>query len=89
MTAESPASFTSLPSRPNIVVNFEHDLNAYLDLVRAHALVHPDRDKCGGVGRCLMMRTETQAEQEIVDIYLRSIAVADLHLTIASAGSEQ
>ena len=60
--------------RPNIVQNLEAELNTLLDLYRAHDSVHPDKDVCGGVGGCLMMRTEGEQEQEIKHTYLRRIA---------------
>ena len=60
-------------SRPNIIQNYEAELNTLLDLYRGHSYVHPDRGQCGGVGRCLMMRTEVDQEQELED-YLRQIA---------------
>jgi len=71
---------------PNIVLNFEEELNQYLNLVQAHNAIHPDRDECGGVGKCLMMRTECQQEQELFGRYLAGIADAGyrLHVTIRS-----
>lgn len=60
-------------SRPNIVQNYESELNQLLDLYVAHDRVHPDKDQCGGVGRCLMMRTEVSAEQDLEGM-LRQIA---------------
>jgi hypothetical protein len=33
----------------------------------AHDREHPDRDQCGGVGGCTMMRVATQLEQDMVE----------------------
>lgn len=52
-------------ARYNLIATFELGLNQLLDLTRAHRLVHPDPDQCGGVGTCLMMRTEVGQEQEL------------------------
>lgn len=60
--------------RPNIVQNLEAELNTLLDLYQAHDSVHPDKNVCGGVGACLMMRTESEQEDEITETYLRQIA---------------
>lgn len=51
--------------RSNLIATFELGLNQLLDLTRGHRLVHPDSDQCGGVGTCLMMRTEVEQEQEL------------------------
>ena len=53
-------------TRSNIAANLTSDLHALADLVRAHDTLHPDRDLCGGVGRCLMMRTEVDAETSLL-----------------------
>lgn len=53
-------------ARSNVAANLTSDLHALADLVRAHDTVHPDRDMCGGVGRCLMMRTELDAERSLL-----------------------
>ena len=53
-------------ARSNVAANLTSDLHALADLVRAHDTVHPDRDMCGGVGRCLMMRTEVDAETSLL-----------------------
>ncbi len=63
-----------ITDEPNIVQNLQEELNTLLDLYQAHDSVHPDKDECGGVGRCLMMRTEVDQEREITETYLRQIA---------------
>jgi hypothetical protein len=37
-------------------------------LEREHDEVHPDRNDCGGVGGCLMMRHATDLMQEMEDV---------------------
>lgn len=68
--------------RPNLVANFEDELNQYLDLVEAHSKLHPDRDQCGGIGACLMMRTEVDQENELTETYLRQLADSGVRLTV-------
>lgn len=70
------------PKTPNIVANLTDELNQYLDLARGHAAVHPDRNQCGGVGGCLMLRTEVDQLHEIEDTYLAGIAAAGYRLVI-------
>ena len=55
-----------ITARSNVAANLTSDLHALADLTRAHDTVHPDRDLCGGVGRCLMMRAEVEAEQALL-----------------------
>lgn len=47
--------------------NLTADINNYINLYRAHSTVHPDRGECGGVGACLMLRTESEAEDGIAE----------------------
>lgn len=65
-----------MTDRPNVIQNYEHELNTLLDLYRAHDTVHPDKDECGGVGGCLMMRTEVVQQHQLED-YLHQIAHLD------------
>ena len=50
----------------NVAANLTSDLHTLADLIKAHDTVHPDRDMCGGVGRCLMLRTEVEAEDALL-----------------------
>lgn len=45
--------------------NLTEHIRQHADVVRAHDTVHPDRSACGGVGRCLLMRAEHDAREEI------------------------
>lgn len=38
------------------------------DVVRGHDAVHPNRNDCGGIGGCALMRAEHDAEEEVNDI---------------------
>lgn len=42
-------------------------LGDWTNTVRAHDLIHPDRFECGGVGGCLLMRTEHDARVAVTD----------------------
>lgn len=53
-------------SEPNVVLNTQEAIRQHADVVRGHDAVHPDRDACGGVGGCGLMRAECDAEQEVV-----------------------
>jgi hypothetical protein len=47
--------------------NVTEFLRQHRDVVRGHDAVHPDRNDCGGVGGCALMRAEHDAETRIVD----------------------
>lgn len=47
--------------------NAENALRQWGQVIRAHDAVHPDRGVCGGVGACLLMRTELDAERDAVE----------------------
>lgn len=70
-----------ITKRPNILQSYEHDLRALMDLYAAHDRQHPDKDGCGGVGSCLMMRTEVEAEQEL-ERRLREMADEGIRLRL-------
>ena len=72
---------TDPTARSNVAVNLTSDLHALADLVRAHDTVHPDRDMCGGVGRCLMMRTEVDAETSLLPRLVDAVIRYGLVLT--------
>lgn len=42
-------------------------IRQHADVVRGHDAVHPDRNECGGVGGCLLMRAEHDAETAVTD----------------------
>jgi hypothetical protein len=67
---------------PNIVINAETQINQLLDLIVGHDSVHRDRNECGGVGGCLMLMAEAEAETEIGDL-LAGIARSGLRLSLA------
>lgn len=41
-------------------------IRRHADVVRGHDAVHPDRNDCGGVGGCNLMRAEHDAEVEVI-----------------------
>lgn len=47
--------------------NLAEDFRQYADVVRGHDAVHPDRNDCGGVGGCALMRAEHDAQEAITD----------------------
>jgi hypothetical protein len=47
----------------------------HADVVVGHDAVHPDRNDCGGVGGCALMRAEVDAERRVIDT-LQAIARA-------------
>ena len=67
--------------RSNVAANLTIDLHALADLIRAHDTVHPDRDLCGGVGRCLMMRAEASAEEDLLPRLVDAVIRYGLILT--------
>jgi len=46
--------------------NITEYIRQHADVVRGHDAVHPDRSECGGVGRCMLMRAEHDAEVRVV-----------------------
>jgi len=66
-----------------IVASYEAALETLMDLYQAHDRQHPDKDQCGGVGTCLMMRTEVDSEQEL-ERMLREIAGEGIRLQITA-----
>lgn len=50
----------------------EH-LRQYADVVIGHDAVHPDRNDCGGVGGCALMRAEHDAQEEVTDAVDRAV----------------
>lgn len=66
-----------------IVLSYEATLETLMDLYQAHDKQHPDKDECGGVGRCLMMRAEVDAEQGL-ERMLRAIASESIRLQISA-----
>lgn len=46
-------------------------IRQHADVVVGHDAVHPDRNDCGGVGGCGLMRAEHDAEVEIIDVLIR------------------
>jgi len=66
-----------------IVLSYEASLQTLMDLYEAHDKQHPDKDQCGGVGSCLMMRTEVEAEQEL-ERMLRGMAGEGIRLQISA-----
>jgi hypothetical protein len=81
MSAITAERGTDMAKRPNILQNYEADLRALMDLYQAHLRQHPDPGECGGVGSCLMMRTEVEAEQAQERI-LREMATAGIRLRL-------
>lgn len=73
-----------MSKRPNIVQNYEADLNSLLDLYVAHDHLHPDKNECGGVGRCLMMRTEVQTEQQLEELLHKIAYLGRLRIEVTS-----
>ena len=58
-------------TRHNGARGMEHVLQkAVNDLINvhlAHDAVHPDRDECGGIGGCALMKCEHHQEQEVIE----------------------
>jgi hypothetical protein len=48
-------------------VRFDRLADRWAALEREHDLVQPDRDECGGVGRCEMMRRAHDLQTEMMD----------------------
>lgn len=59
--------------------NLTERIRQHADVVRGHDAVHPDRNACGGVGGCALMRTEHHTETEVIDA-LVDAARRGLHL---------
>ena len=53
----------------NVQTNLEGGFRQYMEVIRGHDAVHPDRDECGGVGGCALLRAECDAE----DVVLRRL----------------
>lgn len=51
----------------NVADRVTDAIRQHADVVRGHDAVHPDRDVCGGVGGCALMRAEHDAEVEVTD----------------------
>lgn len=51
----------------NLAEGLSDQLRQYGDVIRGHDAVHPDRDVCGGVGGCGLMRAEAEIMEEIRD----------------------
>lgn len=51
----------------NVGERLTDSIRQHADVVRAHDAVHPDRNACGGVGGCAIMRAEHNAEEEVTD----------------------
>lgn len=77
-----------MSKRPHLIVNYENDLAQYLTLLRAHDAVHPDRDECGGVGGCVLLRAECDQES-VLTRYLERIASEGWSLRVDIAGDEE
>ena len=62
-----------------IADNLNWKIGQQRDLILGHDHVHPERDVCGGVGGCLMLRAEVDIEVEIqnhlLDAYRRGYEV--------------
>ncbi|GAA4915638.1 hypothetical protein [Nesterenkonia rhizosphaerae] len=61
MTTTSQAKGAQQYQARNASATLTHGLKNLLDLIVGHESVHPDTNKCGGVGGCLMLRTEHEA----------------------------
>lgn len=48
-------------------VEFDRVVEEWAAVEDAHDRIHPDRDDCGGVGGCTMMRAGHDAEKKIMD----------------------
>lgn len=63
-------------------------IRQHADLIRAHDTVHPNRSDCGGVGRCLMMRSEVDSERDIIDQIDYAVRKGyDLGVSLVKSGS--
>lgn len=51
----------------NMTDGLQDAIRQHADVIVGHDAVHPDRDACGGVGGCALMRAEVDAEQDIRD----------------------
>ena len=47
-------------------VEFDRLADNWRVLEDEHDRIHPDRDECGGVGGCTMMRAEADLEQRMI-----------------------
>ena len=43
-------------------------LRQYRDVLRGHDHVHPDRNACGGIGRCALLRAESDLTDELLEL---------------------
>lgn len=66
----------------NALGQLNEAIHQHAFVVVAHDHVHPDRDVCGGVGRCLLMATELDAERAVTDLLERA-AREGLSLSVA------
>lgn len=51
----------------NLTDNITNNVREHVDMLRAHDAVHPDRNDCGGVGGCAIMRAEFDTREAVVD----------------------
>lgn len=50
-----------------ILDNLNAEIRRHRDVILGHDAVHPDRNVCGGVGWCVLMRAEHEMAQAVVD----------------------
>lgn len=60
------------------------DMRQHADVVRGHDAVHPDRNDCGGVGGCALMRAEVATERDVLAA-LKTAARQSIKLTVEGA----
>jgi hypothetical protein len=53
-------------------------------VVRGHDAVHPDRNDCGGVGGCALMRAEVDAERVLLEV-LQDLVRAGIRVALVSS----
>lgn len=48
--------------------DFDEVVREWEALENGHDLVHPNRDECGGVGACVLMRRAHELEQQMIEL---------------------
>lgn len=51
----------------NLADSLTDAIRQHGEVIRGHDHVHPDRNDCGGVGGCALMRAEHDAETRVIN----------------------
>lgn len=68
--------------------NLTERIRQHADIVRGHDAVHPDRNECGGVGGCGLLRAEADAEEQVIEALVHAAREAK-RLVVALAGDPE